>query len=127
MRVGDGLERLVYTLDTHPIKAEFALLYQVIEDAKDVRHVVGLVGRAVELQEVKSLHLQVMQAPLDKAGQVLASIACSDMGTKSPSSLRRNDDFLAACLAELGNQLLRVPITIHICGINEVHPQVNRL
>src|SRR5215470_16817762 len=47
--IGDCLERLVYALHTDTIKADLALLHQVVEDAEDFRHIIDLVGWAVEL------------------------------------------------------------------------------
>ena len=50
VRVADRFERLVHTLYAHPLGADFALLHQVIEDAKDLRHVVDFSWRTVQLQ-----------------------------------------------------------------------------
>src|SRR5205823_735068 len=112
-------------LHAHSIEANLALLHQVIENAKDLWHVIDLRRRAMELEEVECLCLQIVQAAFDKAAQILTVIATGCMGIEPPPCLGGNDDLLTACLAHLGNQLLRVTIAIDICCIDKVDPQID--
>src|SRR5260370_39641971 len=117
--VGDRLESLVYTLYADTIKADLALLYQVVEDTKDFRHIVDLVWGAVELKQVECLHLQVLQAAFDKAGQVLAVLTFCELGIAPPSRLLRNNNFPPGHLRALRNQLSFIALPKKTCRINE--------
>src|SRR2546421_9331116 len=125
MRIGDCLERLIYAFHAHTVKTNLALLCQVVEDAKDLRHVINFGRRAVELEEVERLCFQVAQAPLDKAGQVLAVITRRGMGVKPPPRFCRDNQLFAAGLTYLGDQLLRVTVAIDISSINKDNAQID--
>jgi len=60
----------------------------------------------VELKKVERFGLQVAQASLDKAAQVLPVITTGNVWVESPSRLGRDDKLLAARLAHLRDQLL---------------------
>ena len=66
----DGLQRLLDPLDADAVEAELARLHQIVEHAEDLGLVVDVGGRAVELQQVEGLDLQILQAALDEGGQV---------------------------------------------------------
>src|SRR5579859_6312342 len=78
--IGDCFERLVHALDADTVEANLALLYQVVEDAKDFWHGINLRRRAVELEKVERFGLQVAQASLHKGCQVLTVVAAGDVG-----------------------------------------------
>ena len=78
------------------------------------------------MKKVEGICLQVLQAALDKAGQVLTVIAAGDVRVEPPPGLGRNDELLIAGFAHLGNQLLRVSIAIDISRVEEVDSEVQR-
>ncbi len=75
VRVADAAQRLVDGLDADAVVADLARLHEVVEDAEHLRHVVDLRVRAVELQQVDRIHLEVAQAALDPRAQVRAAVA----------------------------------------------------
>src|SRR6266480_6239536 len=101
--IGYRFESLVYSLYTDAVKSHLALLHQVIEYAKDFRHMIDLSGRTVKLEKIKRFHVQVSQAAFDKACQILAIVARSDMRVKSATRFGCDDHLLASCLAYLSN------------------------
>src|SRR6266700_7467947 len=125
VRVADGFERLVHPLYTHPIIADFALLHQVIKDAKDLGHVVDFRRWSMQLQQIEGLHLQVAQAALNKSGQVLAHVPLGCMGVEPPSHFCSNNELRAARFAHLCDQLLGMPIAIDVSGIDEVDSEID--
>jgi len=80
----------------------------------------------VQLQEIDRLGLQVLQAALHKGGQVGAGKAGCHMGHQPAAGFGGDIERLAALLAQACQQALAAAIAIHIGGVEEVHPQVQR-
>ena len=57
----------------------------------------------VELEKIERFHLQVLQAPFDKAIQILTIIARSDMRVKPSTGFGCDDNLLTSCFAYLRN------------------------
>ena len=106
VRIGNRFERLVHPFHAHAIEAKLPLLHQVVEDAKDLGHVIDFGRWTVQLEEVNRLCLQIPQAPFDKAGQVLAVIATRRVRIEPSSCLGGNNQLLATRFANLSDQLL---------------------
>ncbi|OIQ77658.1 hypothetical protein GALL_406440 [mine drainage metagenome] len=122
----NGFERLFDLLDADPIVAQLASLHHVIEHAKHFRHVENLRRRAVQLQQVDGLGVEVDQAALNKSRQVAAVVTGCHMGVQAPASLGGDIKRLAAFAAQSCQQTLTTAIAIHIGTVKKVHAQIER-
>ena len=103
IRIAYRLESLFYSLYTDAVKTHLALLHKIVKDTKDFRHVIDLCWWGVKLEKIKRFHLQVLQAPFDKAIQILTIIARSDMRVKPSTGFGCDDNLLTSCFAYLRN------------------------
>ena len=83
----DGLERLLHPLDAHAVGADLPFRHQSVEGAEDLGSVVDLGGRAVQLQKVEGLDLQVLEAPLHEGFEVFVVVAVRHVGGEASSSI----------------------------------------
>lgn len=119
-----GFQSLIHALHAHTVKANLALLREIVQNAEDFRHIIDFRGRAVQLQQVKRVGVQVEQAALDETGQVLAIVATGNVGVEPPTRFGRHNKLFASQLARSGDQLFRAAIAVDIRRINEVDAQV---
>ena len=74
-RIFDRLQRLLDPFDADAVVADLAGSLQPVERVERLRMVIEVGRRAVELDEVERFDLEVFQASLDPAAQVLVTVA----------------------------------------------------
>ena len=123
----DGLERFLHAFDADPVARDLAALDQAIEALEDLRAVIGVGGRAMQLQQVQGVHLQVAQAAVDPVLQVGGAVAFHGLRGQPASGLGRDEGTIAPALAQHpGDQPLRVAIAVDIGGVDEIQPGIQR-
>jgi hypothetical protein len=119
--------RLVHGLDAHAVVADLPGAHQVVEDAEHLRPIVHLRVRAVELEQVDRVHLQVPQATINPPFEVLAAVALGRLRRQAAARFRRHVDRLALALAtEARHQPLAAPVAVDVGRVDEVGAGVDR-
>ena len=120
-------ERFLDRLDADAVVPELPRPHEVVEDAEDVRLAEQGRRRAVELQQIDGVHLEVLEAALDPRGQILARVAFGRLRREPAAGLGGDPDRLARPFApEPRHEPLAPPVAIHVRGVDEVHPGVDR-
>ena len=125
-RILDRLECLLDAFDADAVEADLSRSDETIKGVEDLRVVVDICRRAVQLEEVERLSLKETETAFDKGGQVPESIAGGDVGIEPPASLGSNEDLCGALTPELGQEALAAAITVDIGSIEEVDAKVDR-
>src|SRR5512132_232253 len=122
-----GSKRLVHALHTYAIVPDLAGTNHVIEDAVDLFTAEDRGRRAMQLQQIDRIGREVLQAPIDPRGEVVAGVAGGRLRRQPPSRLRRHVDPLAwPLLAEPRDEALASPVTVDVRGVDEVDAGVDR-
>src|SRR6185436_154421 len=75
VRILERLQALFHALHADAVVAQLALPHELVEDAERLRLVVDAGRRAMQLQQVQRLDLEVEQAALHETGQVAGIVA----------------------------------------------------
>jgi len=113
-------------LDADAVPLELAGLDQTIEGRERLRLVVDLRWRAVQLDEIERIGLEIAEAAVDEGGQILPAVPGGIVRVEATAGLGRDDRLFAARLQRTGDPLLGAPVTIDIGGVDEVDPAIER-
>ena len=122
-----GLESLFHALHAHPVETDLARLHQVVEHAENLRMIVGIGRRAMELHQVEDLDVQVEQVVFDPGGKVSAAVALNRLLGQTPAHLGGYDDVFFAGLLQLPDQAMTAAIAVDIRSIEKVDAGIDRL
>src|SRR4029079_2775827 len=111
---------LFYALHAHTVIAQLAGRHEVIEHSEDLRMVVEICRRAVQLQEIYDIGCQVPKAFVDPARKVLTAIALGSLFRQLPACLGQHHNFFFTFLLQTRNQALAASVAVNICGVDEV-------
>ena len=123
----DGLQCLFHALDADPVEADLACAHQVVEYAEDFGPVVGIRGRAVELNEIEGLSLQVAQIVFNPGGEIGAAVAFDCLLGQTPAHFGGHDDLFFASLLQPSNQVVAAAASVDIRGIEKIDARVDGL
>ena len=127
LRMAHGGEGLVDSLDTDAVVAQLTRGHQIIEDAEDFVTLDQFRRRAVQLQEIDGLGVQILKAAIDPRGQVLARVALDGLRRQTTPGFGRDvDRVVRALTAEPRDQALAPAVAIDVRGVDEVRSGVNR-
>ena len=99
VRIVHRLESLFRRLDAHAVVAQLAGRHEIVEHAEHFRPVVHVVRRAVELQQVDRLGVEILQAAIDERGEVLAVVAFGRVRVQPPPGFGGDANLLASGVA----------------------------
>jgi hypothetical protein len=125
----DGLQRLLGGLDRDAEAGDGFLRAQLGERVEDRVHVVDRRRRAVQLDQVQGVHLQVGAAALDPGTQVHVGVGVGDEGIGATADLGGDHDAVGGVTqlgAETGDQLLAAAVPVDVGGVEERHARLVR-
>ena len=122
----DRLQRILDALDADAVEPHLPGLHQVVEDPEHLGLVVDVRRRAVQLQQIQRVGLEILQAALDEGGQVLAVEALGDERLQALAGLGRDVERVAALAAQARQQLFTVAVAVDVGGVEEVHAAIQR-
>ncbi len=126
-RVLDRLHRFLYPLDADAVVADFPRNLQGVEFAEQLGSVVDVGRRAVQLQEVEGVRIEIRQTAIDESLDVLAGVAVGSMGAETAPHLGGNNEVVAWPLPnEAGHEPLAAPVAVHIGRVDEADTGVDR-
>src|SRR5690606_18637128 len=127
VRVFDRLEGFLDALDAHAVARDRAALDQPLQVFEQLRVVVGVGRRAMQLQQVEGLDLQVAAAAVDPLLQVLRDVAGHLLPGQATPGLGRHERALAAALLEHArDQALGMAVAVHVGGVDEIQAGIQR-
>ena len=115
-------------VDRNAVTDDLALRLQRLEDfvRGGIRH--RLRGRVVQLVEVHMVRPQALERPLEGERDVSGiEIRADSPMVEIAAHLRGEVHLIPASLQGLAEDLLAVPPSVHVRGIEEVHAEVDRL
>ena len=98
----------------------------MIQSFKNLRSVVHISWRTVELKEIDFIDTHIFKAVFYKSSNVFIVISVCGMRIESSSAFGGNKDLLLPTFHDLSCEPLGKAIAVHICGINKVHTEVDR-
>ena len=123
----DRLDRLLDLLDAYPVVPDKFFVLQPVKRIKNGWLIIQIGRRAVQLNEVEDVDLEVIATSLDPFPEVFEGVAGRRLSRQTFSGLGRDVRTGAAAAAEgLGNQFLRAPVAIDVCGVNESNTEIER-
>ena len=102
-------------------------MHQVVEHAENLRMIVSIGWRAMELHQVENFRVQVEQVVFDPGGEVGAAVAFDRLLGQTTAYFRSHDDLFFAGLLQLSNQAVAAPIAVDIRSVEKVDAGVDRL
>src|SRR5690606_4293949 len=113
--------------DAHAVARDRAALDQPLQVFEQLRVVVGVGRRAMQLQQVEGLDLQVAAAAVDPLLQVLRGVAGHLLPGQATPGLGRHERALAAALLEHArDQALGMAVAVHVGGVDEIQAGIQR-
>ena len=124
VRVLDRLERLLDALDADAVGGDPPLADHRLQVLEDLRVVVEVGRRAVQLHEVERLHAEVLARAVVPRPEVLGRVVLDGL-VQAPAHLRGDGDRLALALAQqASDQPLRAAVAVDVGGVEEGHAGV---
>ena len=120
IRILDRLEGFLHLLDAHAVEADLPGLHEPVEGLEDLRAVIDLRRRAVELDEVEAVDGEVRQAAVDEGREIRGVVAVGGVRGEPAASLRDDMERLRPFAAEARNQALGEAVAVDVGGIEEV-------
>ena len=115
-------------LDADAVVADLAGRLQPVERVERLRMVIEVGRRAVELDEVERLDLEVFQAAVDPAAEVLVTVAGDGLLRQAAAGLGRDEHVGAPArrFQDLGDDPFRAAVAIDVGGVDEGDAGVER-
>ena len=124
----DRLECLLDLFDAHAVVPQLAPGHHVVQRLEHLRPVVDLRRRAVELEQIQCLHVEIGPAAIDKRLDALSCVTIRRVGVQAASCLGRHHHPKVGSLgAKPSDQLLAAPVAVDIGGVVERDALVCRL
>src|SRR3954471_5194450 len=123
----DGFQSFLDSLDADAVVANPPFLHQAIQHSENLRMVVRVSGRAMELEQIECIRFKVAQAVVNPRGKILVIVAVNSLLWESPARLCSYDDFVLAVLLQASNKAFAAAIAINICRVDEIHSAVDGL
>src|SRR5690625_4567653 len=124
-RVLDLLPRLLHLLDADAVVENLPLGHEVVERSEHLRHVIHVSRRAVKLQQVDGLTVEIPEASLDEWLQVRFRIGLGHVRVEPPTRLGGDAD-IRKIAAQLSDKTFATAIAIDIGRVEEVDAQLRR-
>ena len=126
-RIFDRLQGLLDPLDADAVVADLARGLEPVERVERLRVIIKVGRRAVELDEVERLDLEVFQAPVDPAAEVLVAVAGDRLLRQAAAGLGGDEDVGGSPrLQDLGDDPLRAAVAIDVGRVDEGDAGVER-
>src|SRR5215216_1240977 len=117
--------RLLDLLDTDAIVSHLARRLQTIQGLEGRVLAIYLGRRTVELEEVQGLDPEVLEAPLDEAGEVIVIVAPGGVGVEATPGLGGDEDLVAGALfQELADEPLAAAVAVDVRRVEEADAEV---
>ena len=127
VRMLEGQQGLIDRLHAHPVVAHLARRHEVVQEAEHVVALVECGGRAVELEQIHRLHLEVPEAALHPRDQVLPGVALHGLPGQAAAGLGGHEDDVAGPLpAQARDEPLAPTVPVDVGGVDEVGAGLHR-
>src|SRR6185369_8413060 len=120
----NGLETFFDFLDADAVVTQLAILRKILQHFEYYRHVIDRGRRAMQLQQVQRVRLQIPKAALNKSRKVLPVVTTGNVRIQAASRLSCDIKRIAAFIAQLRQQPFTAPITINVGGVKKIHAPV---